>query len=146
MPWRRRRRTSRARSSWSAMADYPRLGLSKRLKPWVVAPDAIATIRPGRCPRATTCVSSLSRYDVAEQVPGLAGPAHQLKLAQRTVVGWACINGDARQHHRVFQALQVGGLLHEVFAGEIVPALTQHLRDRVGQAKGGDIAGVLQIP
>src|SRR4051794_13312171 len=50
----------------------------------------------------------------AEKVPGLAGPAHQLELANRMVVGRASVDADARQQDRVLHVVQTCRLLQHV--------------------------------
>src|SRR4051794_6327126 len=69
---------------------------------------------------------------VAHQLPALAVELLELHLLDREEIGRAGIDLDARQQHRHFEVLEVGRLLHDVLARQIVAALLQHLGQRVG--------------
>jgi arylsulfatase A-like enzyme len=71
----------------------------------------------------------IGAHDRAEPLPGLALEAGQLQLPDRREVGRAGVDLDAGQQAVEFHILQAGGLLHDVFAGQIVAASLQALRD-----------------
>jgi len=101
-------------------------------------------------------VADLAVDDVAEQPPGLAVELHQLHLFDRKVIIRASVGLDARQHHVGREIPEIGGLLHDVRARQVIPALLHLVAfhelvrplDRLGRAAGvvvgdeGDLAAV----
>src|ERR1035441_6479079 len=81
---------------------------------------------PTEAPRKPSA-SDVGADDVAEQLPFLALELHQLKLAERGKIGRAGIDLDAGQQDLGPEILEICRLLHDVFAGEVVAALLQHL-------------------
>src|SRR5216684_5489914 len=75
----------------------------------------------------TVLAADVRADDVAEALPCVALEAHQLQLRQRSEIGGAGVNLDAGQQAAEFEILDAGGLLHDVFAGEVVAALLQHV-------------------
>src|SRR5882672_11445854 len=84
----------------------------------------------------TVLAADVGADDVAEALPGFALESHELQLRERSEIGGAGVNLDAGQQAAEFKVLDARGLLHDVFAGEIVAAVLQHvheaLRDGVG--------------
>src|SRR5215208_1572902 len=74
--------------------------------------------------------------DRAEHFPTLTVEPHHLQLLVDAVIGWRGIGEDTRQRQIEHDVLEAGRLLHDVFAGEIIAALLEHmdhqLRGRVG--------------
>ncbi len=70
----------------------------------------------------------------AEDLPGAAGPAGELHLADGVEIGRARLHLDARQQDRDIEGVQIGGLPHDVPAREIPAALLQHLNQRHARA------------
>src|ERR1700730_4584727 len=65
--------------------------------------------------------------DRAEQLPALAVELHHLHLLVDAVIGRRRMGGHAGQRQAAGEVLQTGRLLHDVFAREIVAALTQDM-------------------
>src|ERR1700730_9539592 len=80
--------------------------------------------------------------DAAEQHPALAIEALQLHLPDRVKIAGAGADENSRQHHRQLQILEVLGLPHDVLAGEVIAALSQHLHQRLPRAVAVDIEPV----
>src|ERR1700736_2488804 len=83
-----------------------------------------AALRPGH---DRTSAADVAADDIAEQHPALALELHQLKLADRGEVGRRSVDADAGQQHLGAEVLEVSGLLHDVFTGQVVAALFQYL-------------------
>jgi hypothetical protein len=66
--------------------------------------------------------------DRAEQLPALAVELHHLHLLVDAVIGRRRVGGRAGQSHAAREVLQAGRLLHDVFARQIVAALTQDMK------------------
>src|SRR5487761_2310857 len=84
--------------------------------------------------RSRASAADVAADDVAEQHPSLALELHQLKLADRGEIGWRGVDLDAGQQDFGSEILEVCGLLHDIFAGEVVAALLQHLNQRLRDA------------
>ena len=90
-------------------------------------PDRVANVQP---PTSAEMMSPNSSHR-------LAGELHQLQLligAKSVALVLILMPGSSTR----FEILEVGGLLHDVFAGEIVAALLQHLNQRLGHAVAED--------
>src|SRR5260370_30285987 len=66
------------------------------------------------------------RHHRSEQLPALAREAHHLQLLERREIGRAGLDPGSGQIHADLE-VQVGRLPHDVFAGEVVAALSQDL-------------------
>src|SRR5215208_3362282 len=66
--------------------------------------------------------------DRAEQFPALAVELHHLHLLVDAVVGRRGVGDHAGQRQAAGDVLQIGRLLHDVFAREVVAALLQDLQ------------------
>src|SRR5215813_9419025 len=99
-----------------------------------------------RLPRreAWRSIASTDRagQQVAEQIPACAVEFAHLDLFERRKIGRRCIELDAGQRQRHDKVLEVRGLLHDVLARQLVAALLDDLRRRIGKAIAGDVAGV----
>src|SRR5882724_12804944 len=81
---------------------------------------------PGeRCTASGTndLAADVTADDIAEQHPALALELHQLQLADRGEIGRRGVDLDTRQQDFGAEILQACGLLHDVFAGQVVAAL-----------------------
>jgi hypothetical protein len=76
--------------------------------------------------------SECAFHDRAKQFPVLPRESHHLHLLERRVVSRAGIDRDARQQHTEPKLVKVGRLLQHIFAREVVPALHEHLHQRLG--------------
>src|ERR1700730_4803583 len=72
----------------------------------------------GQCAMPDSAILS-ARHHRPEQVPAFALELHHLKLLQRRKIGRAGLDLGARQIDADLE-IQVGRLLHDVLAGEIV--------------------------
>src|SRR6516165_12742992 len=75
----------------------------------------------------------LARQHRTKALPGFALEAHHLQLLQRREVGRAGLDPRARQVDPDHE-IEVGCLLHDVLAREIVTALPQYLLETLGDA------------
>src|SRR5437667_6581090 len=80
----------------------------------------------GSSPRCRKPNRLLAREHVAEQHVTLAVEAHQPHLLDRTQIGRTGLQANARQQQGQLH-VQMRGLLHDVFAGEVVAALLEDL-------------------
>src|ERR1700681_2137592 len=76
-----------------------------------------------------------TRHQRSEQLPTLVLEPHHLQLLQRREVGRAGLDPGARQVDADLE-IEIGRLLHDVLAGEVVLALPQHLLEALGDAIG----------
>src|ERR1019366_3977446 len=103
-----------------------------------------AAQREGRCTASGTpgvliqLAADVAADDIAEQLPPLALEALQLKLADRGEDGRRGVDLDAGQQDFGAEILEACGLLHDVFAGEVVAALLQHLNQGLRDAIADD--------
>src|SRR5882724_817820 len=72
---------------------------------------------------------------LAEELPGLAVEPRKLRLFHREEIRGTRVDADPGQQHRQLEVAEVGGLPHHVLAGELVPALADHLRSRLRDAQ-----------
>src|SRR5215213_2358658 len=66
---------------------------------------------------------------VAEQIPLVALELHQLKLRDRSEIGSAGVDFNARQQTAELKILDARRLLHNVFSCEIVTTGLQHMHE-----------------
>jgi len=83
----------------------------------------------GPDPRRRLLRPDFSRDHRTEQFTVFTVESRHLHLLDWEIVGWACVDLDARQQQAKFEILEVGGLSHHVLAGEFVAALLEHLND-----------------
>ena len=69
----------------------------------------------------------------------------KLHLTDRAEVGRRGVDLHARQKHRQFEVLEVGRLLHDVFARKVGAALLEHLNHRLRGAEGIGRVGVDEL-
>src|SRR6202166_4050571 len=89
--------------------------------------------KPVRVRAGSRALALLAGHHRSEQFPALALEAHHLQLLERGEIGRAGLDFGARQIDADLE-VEVGGLLHDVFAGEVVTALLQHLFEALGHA------------
>src|SRR5882672_4707778 len=76
-----------------------------------------------------TSAADIGADDLAKAFPGLALELHELQLRERSEIGGAGVRLDAGQQTAEFKVLDARGLLHDVFTGEVVAAVLQHVDD-----------------
>src|ERR1700722_16980693 len=86
----------------------------------------------------------LARHHRPEQLPALALESHHLQLLERGEIGRAGLDMGARQIDADLE-IQIGGLLHDVFAGQVVAALPQDLLQSFGHAVAEGGGGILLV-
>src|SRR6185312_8871027 len=98
-------------------------------------PRSIAQERASIVDKSTTMIAA-SRYSLRPNFSGDHGPeqfsmlpaeSRHLHLLDREIIGRARVDFDAWQQQSRFEVLEVGGLSHDVFAGEFIAALLEHL-------------------
>src|SRR3954452_7515333 len=114
-------------SSSSANARTPATPWAKAGFVAVAEPIARHATRRATGTDGSDLSGRLALQHLAEQLEVLAREAGQLHLADRMEVGRAGVDLDTRQQPRNFHVMQVGGLLHDVAAGEVGAALLQLL-------------------
>src|SRR4051794_27515547 len=86
---------------------------------------------PQECGFRVRDLRLLAGHQRAEQLPALALEPHHLKLLERGEIGRTGLDPGARKVDADLE-IQVRRLLHDVFAGEVVLALAQHLLESLG--------------
>src|SRR5262245_39663557 len=71
-------------------------------------------------------------HDLAEQLPGFALELLQLDLRDRSEVGRAGVDLDARQQAAEFEILDAGRLLHDVLTRQVVAACLEDVNESLG--------------
>src|SRR5262249_1647640 len=89
--------------------------------------------------------ADVAAHDIAEQLPGLALEAHQLKLRQRREIGGAGVDLDAREEAAQLEILDAGGLLHDVRAAEVVAAGLQDMHQALSDVVAVHHRGILPV-
>src|SRR4051812_34000895 len=82
--------------------------------------------------------SDLAVQDRPERLERLALELTHLHLFDRVEVRRTGVDLDARQRHAGFEILQIGGLVHDILAREVVAALLQHLHQGARHAVAVD--------
>ena len=80
--------------------------------------------------RSARSAAHLAADHRPEALPACAVEFLHLQLLERVEAGRRGVDGDARQQH-VEVDLQIGGLLHDVLAREVITALFEHLHERL---------------
>ena len=89
-------------------------------------------------------LASFTAHDGPEPLPAFALEPHHLQLFDGSEIVRICLDAGSRKIDADLE-IEIGGLLHDILAGQVVAALAQHLFKTLGNAIAEDGRGVVEI-